>query len=97
METVVKQTRQRYAKHFHKLEIKIMSSPFKSNDAWFQTNILYEIIKFYLCTEYWKHIVYLVYANMKHIKYVTFINMLIFFLKRLTPCRSEGVSLLTIS
>ena len=47
VETVVKQTGQRYAKHFHKFEIKIMSS-FKSNEPWFQTNILYEI---YLCIE----------------------------------------------
>ena len=38
VETVVKQKGQRYAKHFHKFEIKIMSS-FKSNEAWFQTNI----------------------------------------------------------
>ena len=29
---------QRYAKHFNKFEIKIMS-PFKSNETWFQTSI----------------------------------------------------------
>ena len=46
MEIGVKQTRRRYAKHFHKFEIKILSS-FKSNDAWFQTNNLYEILLLY--------------------------------------------------
>ena len=39
---VVKQTGQRYARHFHKFEIKSLSS-FKSNESWFQTNISYEI------------------------------------------------------
>ena len=43
VETVVKLTGQRYAKHFYKFEITKISS-FKSNEAWFQTNILYGLL-----------------------------------------------------
>ena len=45
VETVMKHTGQQYAKHFHKFEIKITSS-FKRNEAWSQTNILYEVFIF---------------------------------------------------
>ena len=53
VETVVKQvkqTGQRYAKYFHKFEIKIMSY-FKSNEVWFQTNILYKNLPLYRVVE----------------------------------------------
>ena len=50
VETVVMQTGQGYAKHFHKFKIKIMSS-FNSNEAWFQTNILYGILPLYIVME----------------------------------------------
>ena len=63
VETVLKQTGHRYAKHFCKFEIKIMSF-FKRNEAG-SKQIFY--MKFYLCTEKWNHIVYLVYANMYHL------------------------------
>ena len=74
--------------HFHMFEIKIMSS-FKSNEAWFQTSILYEILPLYkvmgsYCISCMGKI-----CNM--FKYVTFINMFIFSLNGLIPCRSERV------
>ena len=46
VETVMKHTGQQYAKHFHKFEIKITSS-LGRNEAWFQTNISYEILSLY--------------------------------------------------
>ena len=69
--------RQRYAQHFLKFQIKIMSS-FKSKQAWF-----HEILHLYrYCISFIsKFVTY---------KHVTCINMFIFSLNRLAPCRSEG-------
>ena len=53
-------------------------SSFKSNEAWPQTSILYEILP----------------LNMQICKihrYETFVNMFVFYLNRLTPSRGERV------
>ena len=48
VEIVMKQTRQRYAKHFHELEIKIMSSFRVMKPG---SKQLFFYIKFYYCSE----------------------------------------------
>ena len=91
METVVEQTGPHFAKYIiYKFEIKIVSS-IKSNEAWLQPSISYDILPLNRVME-----LYILYMQICNIhKSETFINMFIFFLSlslnRLTPSRGGGV------
>ena len=67
----MKQTGPHYAKYIYKFEIKIVSS-FKSNEAWLQTSILYEILPLNRVTK-----LYILYTQICKIhRYEIFVNML---------------------
>ena len=62
-------------------------SSFKSNEAWLQTSILYEILALNRVTE-----LYILYMQICKIhRYETFVNMFVLSLNRLTPSRGEGI------
>ena len=66
-------------------------SSFKSNEAWLQTSILYEILPLNRVTE-----LYILFTQICKIhRYETFENMFVFSLNRLTPSRGEGIRLFT--